>query len=192
MREILPSADWTRSTHNYMFQNLKYVPQTDNYSCGLYVLATAASFATNTGRISAYGYTSGCESRITEYLHDASVCVFFSRVSEAYSLYVRNAPDGLNRNKCLRRFGDPELYTYAFSRKNGYVGRDNEQQLLERSIVSNNNSVIDNGLAINDLSRYIQYLMRHVIILQRRRTRRLNSNNVRSITAYTCQEHRNG
>ncbi len=51
---------------------------------------------------------------------------------------------------------------------------------------------MDNGFAINDLSRYIQYLMRHSIILLRRRTRWLNINSVRSVTDYTCQEHRNG
>ena len=63
------------------------------------------------------------------------------------------------------------------------MGRGSEKHLLEKFIALNNNSVIDNRFGIIELSRYIQNLMRYGTASERHRTRRLNSNNVWSVTA---------
>ena len=127
MRATFTRIQWSKSGHNYMFQNLNYNFQEDNYSCGLYVISTAATFASNTRSISAYGYSHGSDSMVTEYTQNAAVVAILKRVTEYYAHRCNALPEGPRRG----RITDVDVYRYIYKKKYGYVGRNDDDQLRE-------------------------------------------------------------
>lgn len=94
VKHCFPHIQWLKSENNYMLQNLGYARRNDGYSCSLYVMATTATFAENTGSIPAFGYRYSCDSRVIELVWNSAVVAFFKRVTEVYIRRASNAPQG--------------------------------------------------------------------------------------------------
>ena len=186
MRATFPRIQWSKSSHNYMFHNLNYHFQEDNYSCGLYVISTAATFASNTRSIPAYGYSHGCDSMVTEYIRNAAVVAFFKRVTEYYAHRCSTVPQGPRRG----RFTDVDVYRYIYKKKYGYVGRNDDDQLRERSIQWNSTDIASAGVHISNIPQFIARMSRFGIQFQFRRTRILQGSRFESVSDYSCREHR--
>ena len=186
MRATFPRVHWSKSGHNYIFYNLNYHIQEDNYSCGLYVISTAADFASNTRSIPAYGCSHECDSIVMECIRNAAVVAFFMRVTEYYAQRCNALPEGPRRG----RFTDVDVYRYIYKKKYGYVGRNDDDQQRERSIQWNGTGIASAGVHITNIPQFIARMSRYGIQIQFRRTRMLQGSRFESVRNYSCRERR--
>ena len=168
VKHCFPHIQWLESENNYMLENLGHARQKDGYSCGSYVSATAVRLTVNTRSIPAFEYRHGCDSCVTGFVRNAAVVAFFQRVTEFYTRRASNAPQGPNRDRYLNWFTGLDLYSYIYKKKYGYVGRNNERQLFQRTIHWNNSDFAGSGVVIADITQYLMRLRQYGIKFQRR------------------------
>lgn len=175
---------------NLMLDKLRFVEQQDNYSCGFYVIAAIASYATNLGTLEGYGFAQKCSVLVTDVMRTQAVKCYYQRVIEAYHSYQKRNSHNLSQRKSADEFSEYHVFRFIESNCLGHVFPDNENQRYCEPTPSPFRGPTAERLILEDPQDYITTLNLGGAKFQKSENTSLttrNKDDVDSHVTYTCQ-----
>ena len=152
MDEIFGHTNSLVVRSNLMFEEMRFIPQTDRHSCGFYVIAAIATYARSLGCLEGYGFTEKCCSVIGETLRGQALKCYFARVTEAFDIFKNENPES-GANALSRQFTEFHVFRHINRNRLGHVFGEQSMQPLETTPCASNGVEISNPVKyINELN----------------------------------------